>query len=208
MPALEQLGPLQREAILALIEGSQGMGGQAQGPRVTPGEMLMMDKLPLFSTPIRDPETGEYRGDAKEIAALRMMPFFGTQLTRLLDDVVTENPAALTAYGRYGQIAQLRAAAQLEEDPAQQAAYLQKADALDAQQGETIIDAASWLMLRRLGVGPYPYSVEAETRGIARKATQKLEPMGKKAEAVPFEGWQYGGEPVEAERIMQMGEEP
>lgn len=208
MPALEQLGPLQREAILAMIEGSQGMGGQAQGPRVTPGEMLLMDKLPFFSTPVRDSETGEYRGSNLEVGMLRLIPFFGTQLTRLLDDVVTENPAALAAYGRYGKIAQLRAAAQLEEDPTVQADYLRKADALDAQQGETIIDAASWLMLRRMGVGPYPYSVEAETRGIVREATQRLEPMGKKAEAVPFEGWQYGGEPIEAERVMQMGEEP
>lgn len=208
MPTLEQLGPLQREAILALIEGSKGMGGQTQGPRVTPGEMLLMDKLPFFSTPIRDSETGEYRGDAKEVTALRMMPFFGTQLTRLLDDVVTENPAALTAYGRYGQIAQLRAAAQLEEDPAVQADYVRKADALDAKQGETIIDAASWLMLRRMGVGPYPYSVEAEARGIQRTATQRLERQEKRVLAVPFEGWQYGGEPVEAERVMEMGEEP
>jgi len=184
------------------------MGGQTQGPRVTPGEMLMMDKLPLFSTPIRDSETGEYRGSAKEVMALRMIPFFGTQLTRLLDDVVTENPAALQAYGRYRQIAQLRAAAQLEEDPAKQADYAQKADALDAQQGETIIDAASWLMLRRMGVGPYPYSVEAETRGIQRAVTKRLEPQEQRALEVPFEGWQYGGEPVEAERVMEMGQEP
>jgi hypothetical protein len=208
MPALEQLGPLQREAILALIEGTPGMGGQAQGPRVTPGEMLMMDKLPLFSTPVRDSETGEYRGDAKEVMALRLMPFFGTQLTRLLDDVVTENPAALTAYGRYREIAQLRAAAQLEEDSNQQADYIQKADALDAKQGETIIDAASWLMLRRLGVGPYPYSIEGETRRIERSVQEKLDPLARQAEAVPFEGWQFGGKPVEAERVMEMGEEP
>lgn len=198
---VEQFGPAERE----FLESFLGLSENAKGDvRITPAEALMLDAIPFASTPYRDPESGELRAPAKQASGLRLLPLFGMQVTRVANDALMDNPKALVAYDRYQKIAQLRAAARIETDPEERQKFAAAAAELDAQQGDTIEDAAGWFFMRSLGVGPYPYSIEQINNSLARDIGEDLKAKGKMAAMPSFEGYIYGeGQPVPAERIME-----
>lgn len=210
-PFLEQLDPLTREGIDAIMDTYNPMSTGGKTARVTPGEALVLDRMhSLFSTPRvegefvdRDPRTGTLEANPLELTAMRLTPFFGTQLTRLFDNAYGENPASIIAYNRNMKIAQLRSAAQLESDPEKAASYAKEAAALDAQQGETIADAAGWMMLRTLGVGPYAYTVNDQVARVTKGVAAELDPKTSKFKEPEFGGYIFEEEPVEAEDVME-----
>jgi hypothetical protein len=209
-PFLEQVDPITREGIDALMDTYNPMSTGGKMARVTPGEALVLDRMhSVFSTPRvegvgvdRDPRTGTLEANPLEVTALRLVPFVGTQLTRLFDNVYGENPAAIIAYNRNMKIAQLRSAAQLESDPEKAASYAEEAAALDTQQGETIADAAGWFMLRSMGVGPYVYSVNDQVARVSKGVASELDPKTTRFEEPEFGGYIFEDEPVPAEDVM------
>jgi hypothetical protein len=82
---------------------------------------------------------------------------------------------------------------------------LQQARGIEDQLSEsgTIYDARAWFLSRRLGLGPYPYSMQGELDRMRRDTGRRLDEMTRDIEKPEFPGWTYGGETPEAEQMMQ-----
>ena len=199
---LDQLEPLQREALLALVEGRSASSDGTV--RVTPGEALIMDKIPLMSTPTRDSDTGEFRAPAGQKTALALMPWVGTQIPKLINDALGENPDALQAYAQAERVAKLRSQAILATDPVERYSLAQQAHELDLERKENVAGAAAWFFARSTGVGPYPYDPEQVVGSIAKDAERRLGPQSKAALQTKFPGYIYGEQQeLEGESLMQ-----
>jgi hypothetical protein len=201
MPFLEQADPIVKEVVMGYMQE----GVNYQGPRVSGFEMMMMDKMPFIDTPRRDNETGQFTGDPKAVMAFRMLPFLGLQLGPIMNDYRYENPARIIADERAQQIAKLKAAATFATDPAEAQTLVAQAQAIEDQLAEsgTIYDARAWFLTRRLGLGPYPYSVQGELDRMRRDTGRRLEDLTRGIEKPEFPGWTYRGETPEAEQMMQ-----
>jgi hypothetical protein len=166
--------------------------------------MYMMTKMGM-STPMRDQETGQFIGSEMAVGAFRMTPFLGLQLAPILNDYKFENPARIIADERGQEIARLKAAAVFAKSPEEAQQYVSQANAIEQQLVEsgTLYDANAWFIMRRMGVGPYPYSPEGELRNIGREARMELDAKTAGIKKPGFPGWQYGGEEPEAEQMMR-----
>ena len=202
-PASGSLHPAMSEPLDMYYQTQISAAGKASGgsTRYSPAEAAMANAFPsLTGGTQKDPETGEERGSPLALTAFRMIPFFGVQLSPLIDSAVMDNPATDLALIQFREseslMEQSRIMQQINPEEAQR--LREKSEEIFRRAAAQLPWAATWFTLRWMGLGPYPASLDIQRANRGRAIGAILKPVEESTEP-EFPGWQKNPLDIEAE---------